>query len=77
MTALGSQRRAVPVSKPPEAGTLIIAALLLLVLGFAGYWIADYAGSSGKPWEAVPWFLAAGAAIVVAGLVLYLRRGSS
>ncbi len=76
-TGLDPQRRAVPDREPPEAGTLIIAALLLLVLGFAGYWIADYAASSGKPWDAVPWFLAAGAAIVVVGIVVYLRRGGS
>ena len=60
---------------PPEIGTLIIAALLILAIVFAGYWISAYAGESGRPWGTLPWFTAAAVAIVVVGLVAYVRRG--
>jgi hypothetical protein len=66
------------VVRRPEAGTLVIAALLLLVLAFAGYWIIEYANprNPDAPWELVPWFLAAGGIIIAVGLVVYLMRGS-
>lgn len=66
-----------PESQPPETGTLIISALLLLAIGFAGYWISAYAGSSGKPWDVARWFVGAALAVVVVGLITYLRRGRS
>jgi hypothetical protein len=59
----------------PEAGTLIIAGLLLLAIVFAGYWISTYAESSGRPWGLLPWFAGGAAAIIVLGIGMYLRRG--
>jgi predicted ABC-type exoprotein transport system permease subunit len=47
----------------------VIAALLLLALGFAGYWIVNYLQTGGAPWSALPWFGAAAAVIVVVGFV--------
>ena len=66
-------------SRPPEAGTLVIAALLLMVLGFSGYWITLYANpdNPGRPWEIIQWFLGGAVVILVAALVLYLRGGRS
>ena len=46
-------------SEPPEAGTLLIAALLLLLLAFAGTWIIAYVEPNTNPWRIVPWFLGA------------------
>lgn len=66
-------------SQTPEGGTLIIAALLILTLAFAGYWIIEYAQAGTEPWGLVPWFALAAALIVLVGLVAYLlgwgRRG--
>jgi hypothetical protein len=64
--------------QPPETGTMVIAALLLLVLGFAGYWIVEYADASrgGAPWVLVKWFGAGAVLIIVVGLLVFMRRGS-
>ena len=62
-------------SGPPELGTLIISALMLLTLGFAGYWIITYSKTGGAPWESAYWFAGAGAVIVVVGLIVGLSRG--
>lgn len=64
-----------PERQPPEIGTLIIAALLILAIVFAGYWISAYADERGRPWGALPWFGAAAVAIFVVGALAYLRRG--
>jgi hypothetical protein len=57
---------------------MVVAALLLLVLGFAGYWIVTYLDSGGAPWRAVPWFVAAAAVIIVVGFVTgWLRAGGN
>lgn len=66
-----------PASGPPETGTLVIAALLLMVLGFTGYWITSYsdAATAGRPWVLVRWFTAGGAVILVVAFLLYMRRG--
>jgi len=61
----------------PEAGTLIIAALLILALGFAGYWIVEYAQTGGAPENLLPWFGIAAAAIIVVGLVVIVARGGA
>ena len=59
----------------PEAGTLLIAALLLLLLGFAGTWIIAYVEPGQNPWVIVPYFLTAAAVIVVVGLLAIIVRG--
>jgi hypothetical protein len=62
----------------PEGSTLLIAALLLLVLGFAGSWIIAYAAPDRNPWALVPWFTGAAGIIIVVGLGLILfgeRKG--
>ncbi len=64
-----------PDSQPPETGTLMIAALLLLALGFAGYWIMEYAHVGSAPWALARWFGILAMVIVVVGLVLYWRTG--
>jgi len=64
-----------PRDEPPEYGTLLIAALLLLGLAFAGYWITTYVTPGANPWANVKWFGVAAAAIVVFGLAIYVRIG--
>ncbi|HZR84445.1 MAG TPA: hypothetical protein VFD92_25325 [Candidatus Binatia bacterium] len=62
----------------PELGSLIVAALLLLAIAFAGSWIIAYVTPGVNPWSLLPWFGAAALAILVAGLVRGLiarRRG--
>jgi hypothetical protein len=66
---------AVAKSSTPEGGTLIIAALLLLVLGFAGMWITAYAAPDRNPWALVPWFTGAAGVIIVIGVGLILFDG--
>ncbi len=61
----------------PEGGTLIISALLILALMFAGYWIMAYAQTGGPPSGILPWFGVIAALIVVVGLAILLRRGRS
>jgi hypothetical protein len=66
------------MAQVPERGTLIIAALLLLAIAFAGSWIVAYVSPNGDPRSLLPWFGAAAAAIVVVGMVLAMwssRRG--
>ncbi len=56
-------------------GTLLVAALLLLLLGFAGAWIVFYVSGSGAPWMLVRWFgIAAVALIAVAFFGGMIRR---
>ncbi|MBX3026182.1 hypothetical protein KF840_14835 [bacterium] len=64
-------------SRTPEGGTLIIAALLLLALGFAGYWIMRYAQTGGPPDNILPYFSIGAALIVVVGLAVLLIRGGT
>jgi Flp pilus assembly protein protease CpaA len=59
----------------PEYGTLVIAALLVLALVFAGEWIITYVQPGGNPTALFPWFLGAAAAILALGFIIYLRRG--
>lgn len=61
-------------SEPPESSTLIIAALLILALAFAGSWIITYVQPGGDPWRLLRWFGAAAAVILVVGLVVVLVR---
>ena len=59
--------------EPPEYATLVTAALLILALAFAGYWIYTYVGDTGQP--LTPWFGVAAIVIVVLAIVNYLRPG--
>lgn len=60
----------------PEGGTLIISALLILALAFAGYWIMLYAQTGAPPQDILPWFTLGAAIIVIVGLAALLIRGS-
>ncbi|MEX5213334.1 MAG: hypothetical protein AB7G48_19235 [Nitrospiraceae bacterium] len=64
-----------PATEPPTLGTMVIAALLILALVFAGHWIVSYV-TNGNPWTAVPWFGLGAAVIVLLGLLTFLRRTS-
>jgi hypothetical protein len=64
-----------PGVEPPERGTLLIAALLLLALAFAGSWIAVYVEPGSNPRALLPWFGAGAAVIIVWGLASYIRGG--
>jgi hypothetical protein len=59
----------------PERGTLLIAALLILALIFAGEWIVTYVRPGSNPWALLPWFGIAALVIVIVGLVVYLAGG--
>lgn len=61
-------------SSTPEGSTLLIAALLLLLLGFAGSWIIAYAAPDQNPWALVPWFAGAAGVIIVVGVALIVFR---
>ena len=64
-----------PNSGPPETGTLVIAALLLLALTFAGYWIFTYVQPGSHPWGLLPWFGGAALVILAVGFFAYLLGG--
>jgi len=61
--------------RPPETGTLIMSALLILSLTFAGYWILYYARTGHAPWELLPYFGALAIGIIVVGVVVFFIRG--
>ena len=60
----------------PEYGTLVTAALLILALAFAGYWIYTYVGDTGQP--LTPWFGVAAVIIVLVAIAnfVFTRRSS-
>jgi hypothetical protein len=77
---LTSRRRtsdfdAVPGAEPPESGTLVIAALLVLALVFAGSWVVAYVTPGRDPTVLIPRFAAAAVVLVALAIVLYVRRG--
>jgi uncharacterized membrane protein YfbV (UPF0208 family) len=53
-------------------GTMIISALLILCLIFAGLWILRAVSPTHDPHVLFPWFGAAAATIVVVGLLAYV-----
>ena len=57
--------------KSPGQGSLIIAALIVLGILFAGHWITSYVQTS-NPWAIIPWYGVAAVLIIVFG---NLRRG--
>jgi hypothetical protein len=62
-------------TQQPEYGTLMIAALLILALLFAGQWIISYVTPGDDPHALFPWFGIGAAAIVVVGLGIYVFSG--
>ena len=59
----------------PAAGTMVIAALLVLAIVFAGSWISTYA-LGGNPWALLPWYGIAATVIVLLGVftIFWLPR---
>lgn len=63
-----------PADTSPREGSLIVAALIVLSLVFAGHWIVNYVMHT-DPWAILPWYGIAAAVIIVVGIVTILRRG--
>ena len=60
--------------KSPGQGSLIVAALIVLGIVFAGHWIISYVNTN-NPWSIIPWYGVAAVLIIVFGIVLgNLRR---
>ena len=57
--------------KSPGQGILIVAALIVLGIVFAGHWIVSYVHTS-NPWAIIPWYGVSAVLIIVFGI---LRRG--
>jgi hypothetical protein len=53
---------------------MVIAALLVLTLMYAGYWIVSVVNDA-NPWASLPWFGVAVAVIIVLGFFTFWRRG--
>jgi len=60
--------------QPLRGGSLIVAALIVLALVFAGHWIVTYVDGDSNPWAITPWYGAAAVAIIVCGFLINLRR---
>ena len=58
---------------------MLIIALLLLGLAFAGSWILNQATSGSNPSNLLPWFGATAGVIIALGLLVYVRsrRGTA
>ena len=56
-------------------GSLVVSALIVLGLLFAGHWILSYVKNT-DPWAIMPWYGLAAAVIIVLGVYTILRRGS-
>lgn len=57
-----------------EGGTLLIAAILVLALAFAGAWVIGYVSGSGEPWWLARWFGIAAAVLVAVWLLVTRLR---
>jgi len=64
-----------PPPDPPESGTLVIAALLILALVFAGSWVVAYVTPGRDPTVLIPRFIAAAVVLVALAIFFYVRRG--
>jgi hypothetical protein len=75
LTSTGGRSKSADVAddEPPEYGTMVTAALLILALAFAGYWIYTYVGDTGQP--LAPWFAVAAGVIVVVAILNYVLSG--
>jgi FtsH-binding integral membrane protein len=62
-----------PADNSPRQGSLVVAALIVLGLMFAGHWIVSYVTES-DPWVLLPWYGVAAAVIIVFGIATILRR---
>lgn len=58
-----------------EYSTVVVATVLILALGFAGYWIWAYAATGSPPWNLAGWFAGAAVLSVIGGFVLFQLRG--
>ncbi len=63
-----------PADKSQREGSLIVAALIVLSLVFAGHWIVSYVKHT-DPWAILPWYGIVAAVIIIIGIVTILRRG--
>jgi hypothetical protein len=63
-----------PADKSQREGSLVVAALIVLGLVFAGHWIVNYVMHT-DPWVILPWYGIAAAVIIVFGIFTNLRRG--
>ncbi|MGA6828070.1 hypothetical protein ACO9S2_10695 [Nitrospira sp. NS4] len=63
-----------PGEKPPREGSLVVAALIVLGLVFAGHWIVSYVKNT-DPWAIMPWYGIAAAVIIVFGVFTISRHG--
>lgn len=60
--------------KSPGQGSLIVSALIVLGIVFAGHWIISYVNTR-NPWSIIPWYGVAAVLIIVFGIVFgNLRR---
>ena len=74
--SLRSKGDTMPNDEPLQMSTLIVVAIIVFGLVFAGSWIYSDANASGNPSALIPWFAAAAGTLVVLALLAYgLRRG--
>lgn len=57
---------------PLEWGTLIYGLLLIVAIGFTGYWIFEYSGADHPPWPVMWWFGCLVMAVIVGSLLVYV-----
>lgn len=57
-----------------EGGTLLMAALLVLGLAFAGAWVIGYVSGDGPPWQLVRYFAIAAAGVILVALAAFTVR---
>ncbi|HEY7533016.1 MAG TPA: hypothetical protein VH681_09605 [Nitrospiraceae bacterium] len=63
-----------PADKSPRESSLIVAALIVLGLLFAGHWIVSYVQQNTNPWAIMPWYGLAAAVIIVFGIFTISRH---
>ena len=63
-----------PADKSSHEGSLVVAALIVLGLLFAGHWIVSYVQGT-NPWAILPWYGLTAAIIIIFGILMISRRG--